>query len=211
MKNLKDFFSDSTNIYETVMPFYYSLKFFGLASFQLNVEDGKIKMRWKDYFFLILSILLGVLVICTSCFEISGNVQKGSSFIRTSWKYQYLYQLLIIIPIIIFGWIKKKHVERFLELIYSFDEFIELLNWEHKVNHSKNKKQLCIVLLSSLLLIIFMYFFSILTTIEVPIAGYIVILMNMIAIKFHHFVIYQFIFSVVSIKNRYEILNKNMR
>ena len=211
MKCLKQIFSGSSNIYETAVPFYYSLKFFGLASFHFNVEDGKIMMRWKDYFFLIASVLFGVVVICSSCSEINGHIEKGSSFIQTGWRYQYVYQMAIIIPIIIFGCIKIKHVERFLEIIYSFDEFIELLNWEHKVNHSKNKKHLSILIISSALLIIMMYISSIFTTKENTITGYIFMLMSMIVIKFHHFVTYQFTFSVVSIKDRYEILNKNMR
>ena len=207
MKSLKTFFSGSSNIYETVVPFYYSSKFFGLASFHLNVEDGKIRMRWKDYFLLFISILFGVIIIFSSCSEINGNIQKGSSFIQKGWKYQYLYQLVIILPIIVFGCIKRKHVERFLEIIYSFDEFIEFLNWKHKVDHSKNKKHLCILLAFSAFLIITMYIFSIFTTRETTITGYIFMILIMIIKKFHHFVIFQFLFSVMSIKSRYEILN----
>ena len=143
--------------------------------------------------------------------EIINYMPKGSSFIQLAWTYQYLHQMVIIIPVIIFGCIKRKHAEGFLEAIYTFDEFIEFLNWEYKVNHSKNKKHLCICLAFIALSITIMYFFSIYTTKELPMTGKIIMLMSIIFKKFHLFVMYQFLFSVMSIKSRYEILNKNMR
>lgn len=166
MNSFKSLISVSTSIYETVLPFYYSFKFFGLASFHLNVVDGKIKMRYKDYFLLLLSILFGVVLIITLCTEINGNLKMGTPFIQKGWRYQYLYQLNIIIPIILFGSFKRKHVEKFLAIVYSFDEFIELSNWEHKVNHSNEKKRLWIWLASSTFLSMIMYIFTILTTRE---------------------------------------------
>lgn len=115
MTKIKEFLFGSTNIYETVVPFYYSLKIFGLASFQLNVEDGKIRMRWKDFFLMFGSILLFVWIVYLTFDDMNQYFVMGSSIIRKSWKYQYLFQMLTIIPIITFGCLKRKHIDRIWE------------------------------------------------------------------------------------------------
>ncbi|CAO1406641.1 unnamed protein product [Diamesa serratosioi] len=208
---IKQFFSGSSNIYETVAPFYYVLKFFGLASFTLNLEDGTIRMKFKDYLLLFFATICGIFAIYSTCSDILTYLIEGTSLIQNVWKYLYLYQIIIIVPIIIFGYIKKQHVERFLELIHSFDKLIELLNWEHKSNHSKTKSKLFIWLTLSAFIIILMYSFSNLTSNYLSDSNfYLNILLNVFVVKLHDVAMCQFIFSVICIKDRYKILNKNM-
>lgn len=209
MKKIKQFLCGSSNIYETVKPFYYSLKLFGLASFQLNCKEKKLTMTFKDYLFLFCSIIFGMVAIYSTFFEIRSYLTEGTSLIENGWKYQYLYQIVITVPIMVFGYIKKKHVERFLRIVNSFDEHIEHSNWEHKVNHSQEKSKLLIWLATSAFIIIMIYCFSLF--IGSYTVTYINILLNTFVVKLHEFVMYQFLFSVLCIKDRYKILNKNMR
>lgn len=108
MKKIKQFLTGSTNIYDTITPFYYFLKVFGLASFQLNCEDGKIRMKWKDYVLLFSSIFLGIFASLKTLLAIRSYLKDGTTLIEHSWKFQYLYQVIITVPIMIFGYIKRK-------------------------------------------------------------------------------------------------------
>ena len=211
MKKIKQFLCGSSSIYQTVKPFYYFLKLFGLASFQLNCKERKIRMTFKDYLILLCSISVGMFIVYTTCSDVGSYIREGQTMIENGWKYQYLYQIVITVPMIVYGFIKRKHVQRFLEIIYFFDEQTELSNWEHKINHSQDKVKILIWLLIGVILIIIMYFFALFTgsylSYSIPYQN---LLLNSFVIKLHDLVMYQFIFSVLCIKRRYDLLNKNM-
>lgn len=211
MKKIKHYIFGSTNIYETVVPFYYVLKFFGLAPIHLDLKQEKCSMRLQDYFVFFVSIVIYFIIFISSIIDTLKNSNKTNSVLEDGWVYQYILMIFASMLMVCYGFLKRKHFGKFLALIYYFDESVDILNWRFKVSHSKDRMKsivwITITLLTSgvlCLLLIFSYnsasaaiFRQIIYTCYIGLTQILVLL--------------QFLFSACAVKMRYEVLNKNMR
>ena len=211
MKKIKPYISGSTNIYETVVPFYYLMKFFGLAPFHLDLEKGKCGMRLQDYFMFFVSFVIYFIILISASIDTINDKDRAKSVLENGWAHQYILMIFLTVLMVCYGFLKRRNIGKFLDLIYYFDESVDILNWRFKVSHSKDRMTLIVwIAINSLttgVLCLWLIFsgnsFSFVIFRSIFYSCYI----NLIQIL----VLSQFIFSSCAVKMRYEILNKNMR
>ena len=211
MESLKQIFSGSTNIYETVAPLYYLLKFFGLAPIYLDLKHEKCGMRLRDYVVTLLSIVVYLMIFISAVIDKNNTAYTSYSLLESGWIYQYLSILLTSLLMVFCGFLKRKNMRKYLDLIYYFDETVDNLNWSFKVNHSKDRMKIVVWIVISLLTsvsVCILLIFSFNTSTpeilrEICYISYVVLAQILVLL--------QFIFSSCAVKMRYELLTKNMR
>lgn len=211
MKKIKPYFSGSSNIYETVVPFYYVLKFFGLAPIHLDSKKEKCGMRLQDYFVFFVFFVIYCTIFITALIDTITDSEITNSVLENGWVYQYISMIFQTILMVCYGFWKRKNIGKFLDLIYYFDESIDILNWRFKVSHSKDRMMLivwiAIICLSSGIIFIMI----LLSNDNFRASIYRNIIYSCYIGFTHILVLAKFTFSSCAVKIRYEILNKNMR
>lgn len=211
MKKLKPKLSGSTNIYETVVPFYYLLKFFGLAPIHLDLKKEKCGMRLQDYFVFFVSFVIYCTIFITALIDTITDPDTTNSVLESGWNFQYISMIFQTILMVCYGFWKRKNIGKFLDLIYYFDESIDILNWRFKVSHSKDRMMLiiwiAIILLSSGTIFTLILY----SNDNFRASIYRNIIYSCFIAFTHILVLAKFTFSSCAVKIRYAILNKNMR
>ncbi|CAO1387951.1 unnamed protein product [Diamesa hyperborea] len=102
-------------------------------------------------------------------------------------------------------------MKKFLDLIYYFDESVDILNWKFKVNHAKDRMKLIICFVVDLLASAAMIFLLLITYTSTSAEVLREIYYSCFVVSTQILVLLQFIFSSGAVKLRYKILTKNMR
>lgn len=116
------------------------LKILGLASYSLDMDSFKIKTGVRNYFEFFLAVLIWIALFCRqwkASHDIPVEVGARSFILDNLWLYNYLFQHLLAIVTVIFNFIKRQHVGKFLWLVYSFDHKVHQLGWKFNVEHSR--------------------------------------------------------------------------
>lgn len=127
---------NSKDIYFSLKYFFYGLKFSGLASFEFDRRHQKFKVGMKNRLELSVIILMWLGFIW---FQLQPRSKKyydigvESRLLDALNQYQYLLQYFLIIPTIIFNFIRRNNVESYLKLICDIDHHLERLDWKFKV------------------------------------------------------------------------------
>ena len=127
------------NIYQASFFLYYILKALGMAFFFYSVEAKLRKFKVSCWHYLGLVFILTYWILQNILyFETQVTYDSGLKFriIESIWRTVFAFQYLCTIPIILFNFIKRKHLENFLQLIEKFDAQMEVLEWENKVKIS---------------------------------------------------------------------------
>lgn len=130
--------SGRKSIYQSSVYLYYIMKIFGMAFFGV---DGKFhKFQTSCFHYLGVFVFVGYWIYQNILyFDTQIYYESGLNYriIESIWRNVYAFQNLSIIPIILFNFIKRKHLENFLQLIEKFDSQMEYLEWENRVGISK--------------------------------------------------------------------------
>lgn len=205
------------NIYYSVQYFYYVLKPFGLAPYQLDFKNGTFKTSIRNFFesFAITILWIGFIILQVQS-SVGNTYESGvqSNLLEKLWKTQYLLQHCIAMFIIIFHTIKSKSIGEFLNHISKFDTSFEQFGWRFRVTQSCN-------------LIVLLIFFTVWATFacyqyitvyvlriydEVTDKFFFIELMVYIYItEFYLMLTLQFILSVCAIYIRLKALTRNVR
>ena len=210
----RKYFGQPSNIYESLSPFYYTLKFFGLASYSLNFKNGQMKTSWINYIMVLGSIAL-YLTFYKQLFELDSSkfTPGGKSIFVYGLVFFYQFQNITTLLIIIFNFLKRRNIEKFLKLLETFDDHCEKMGWKFKVNHEKNYWSSIFWIVISLILFICVTTYHNIWVPPVPpnLMDYI----NMICYGFLANALIlsslQFIFSVHSVASRFEVLDENTK
>lgn len=123
----------SVDIYSSNAGFYYILKVLGLAPFGFDREKLRLKVTSTNYFQFTASLAFWVYMTWvehasrgTEQYEV--GIQ--SNLLESIWKYQFTIQHFLAIGLVIFSFIKWKHVDNLLILIHFFDLHLQNLQWE---------------------------------------------------------------------------------
>ena len=211
MLKIKPYYSGSTNIYETVVPFNFLLKFFGLAPFHLDLEKKKCGMRLQDYFVFLVSIVVYFIIFISALIDTITSLVNANTVLENGWAYEYILMIFLTILIVCYGFLKRRNIGTFLDLIYCFDESVDILNWRFKVSHSKDRTTLIFWISTTLLTTGAMCTYSIFSDTSSSCVVFRNIIYSCYITWTQILVSIQFIFSSCAVKMRYEILNKNMR
>lgn len=148
----------SANIYSSSQGFFYVSKLLGLAPYSFDPKKLKFNVNFVNY--LQFSASLAFWVILTSIEHVSKvrDLYKTgiqSNLLEHLWMCQYTLQHYLATGVVIYSFTKRKHVENFLSLIYSFDQHLENLHW--KVQPKQNSVWFAVILfvLSTTVMIIY--------------------------------------------------------
>lgn len=130
--------SGRESIYQASFFLYCILKALGMSFFSVDGKFRKFKVSCWHYLGLFLIITYWILQNILY-FDTQVTYDSGLNFkiIESIWRTVFAFQHLCTIPIILFNFIKRKHLENFLRLIEKFDAQMELLEWENRVKISK--------------------------------------------------------------------------
>ncbi|CAO1406705.1 unnamed protein product [Diamesa serratosioi] len=208
MKSLNSYVFGSTNIYESAVPLYYLLKFFGLAPFHVDVTKEKCGIRLQDYFVFLLVFIIYIIIFFTALFDSLTYEYKANSILEIGYIYQYITMIFYTVFIILYGFFKRKHITKLLELLHNYDETVNILNWHFKVTHSKDRKMVIVWIVTILLSSGILFCLLIIPSSDALIFRQVVY--SIYITLAHIIVLFQFTLSCSAVKMRYEILNKNM-
>ena len=159
MEKVKNYFLNSKNIYETFAPFYYVLKLFGFASFNLQ---GKFSAKKLNAIYIILSFLL-----YTSWFMVILHLghqepeAEKSLLIKHGWHKLHVFEFGFLSSVVIWNYKKRIEIERCLNLINHFDILIEKkFKMEKEIHHQRQKSTVVGYLIATIIFCIFKFCLS---------------------------------------------------
>lgn len=203
-----------SNIYDSSTIFFIILKIIGLAPYQLDKRDFSLKMNCWNYLLFIFQLILWIYY----SWRITNYFQNelfqsyaNSKIMDHAIRYLYILQFYLMVLAMIYSFLKRKHVEKFLKLIFKFDLMVKELGWSHEVVHSKY-----FVLVISLSYGIFVILFNYFTYFVFNVNPYInnakttySITAYLFLSQFFLMVSMQFIFGCNCICSRFSMLLKN--
>lgn len=194
--------------------FYFILKLLGLAPYRFDAKSSAFKMSFINYFGFFLSIIiyLAFLVIQLKVI-VETNFDSGvqSYLLDRLWQYQIVLQKVFIPLIIIFQFMKRKHVQSFIKLILKFDHNFERIRWRYKVTHSYKFARFLIMtsLIMSLSLNIVLAFYGVFNYLND--SSFMQLVSYSAVNEFFFLLSMQFIFSTYLVYARLLALSKHIR
>lgn len=215
MNKITKNFAEPSNIYESLSPFYYTAKCFGLASYSLNFQNGKMKTSLIHYVMMLCFITLFVFFLVNIFLtDHSSYSPHTKNVLIYGYKFVYLFQYSNIILIITFNFLKRGNTERFLKLLEIFDDHSEKMAWKFKIKHRRNYWCIIFCMIFNTILLISAGTLEMLwvpTVEEHDLRGYIGEVFYCIIVKGLILSKLQFIFGVQCVSSRFEILNQNTK
>ena len=214
MNKLRKYFGKPSNVYESFSPFYYTLKFFGLASYNLNFKSGQMKTSGIHYimmmcFFLVYLFFYAVYLLI----DPTSYSPEGKSVLTYGFLFFYHFQYITSILIIIYNFLKRKNVEKLFKLLETFDDHVEKKEWKFKVNHEQNYWILIfwIGLHIISLMVAYTLQMSWISTVTLGFKEYIAMVFYCFILKAFFLSTLQFTFGVHCVASRFDVLNQNAR
>lgn len=205
-------------IYSSSKYFYFILKPLGLTPFALDLNSGTLQTKLVD--FVILSLNLAVLFGLTCrhlTYFVGSNEESGiqNRLLDRLWKYQYVLQHFLAIFAILFNFMKRRKIEKFLLSIREFDMIVNKLGWTYRARNFNALIPLVTIVSSTTIMLTFLTAAHFLVDIYRNAAeGWTYALLSINYTWIHQFFLalsLQFILSVFSIKSRLKALSRNMK
>lgn len=132
--------AETEDIYHSATYFFYILKLLGLAPYSFDRKTLRFRMRTFNKLLLLGFILTWTslsYMLIKSINENGFDTGAQSNILDNLLQYQYFNQHLFAGFTVVYSFLKRKHVEKFLRLILKFDLLTDQLGWKFKVIHSK--------------------------------------------------------------------------
>lgn len=149
MEKVKNYVLNSKNIYETFAPFYYVLKFFGFASFNLQ---GKFSAKKWNAIYIVLSFLfyMSWFIMILHLGEQEPEAEK-SLLIKYGWHKLHVFEYGVLASVVIWNYKKRIEIEECLYLINHFDILVEKeFNWNKEINHQRQRSMVVIYFIATI-------------------------------------------------------------
>lgn len=206
--------STTWDIYHSAKYLYIVLKFLGLAPYRFDKKSLSFKMGFSNYlvFFLSITIYLSLNVSEFQHFhEYNYDTGIQSHLLDQLWQYQYLLQHVLATSIVIFHFLKRKNVEKYLRLISKFDRMIQGMGWRFKVMTTPNCYLMFIIVS-----VVMLWTFQIIA-LSIDIYGEInfIVIVKILSFttinEFFFMIVLQFVLSTYCVYARLICLMKNIR
>lgn len=203
---------NSNNIYQTFAPLHCVLKVFGLATYQLDLDNRVLKVSKNKIYITICCIFYIFLLSINVYWGEQEPDAEESLLIKHGWHKMYLIEMICLIVITIVNYNRQDTTIKCLELFHEFDQTKESFAWKHSLNHSKERR-VCILFIVGFI-IYWIIVLSISVTILDPDERDFVHLMSLasylLCSQMTVIIGYQFIFFCGCLKSRFEILLRNI-
>ena len=207
---IRSFVGNSNNIYSASAPFYYSLKLFGLAPYNLNVKTKKLQTSCCGYLYIICFLCFYVAVAIYSLFRLEN--QTSYALIHSGIYYQFIYQFFMMCLVVFWNFLKCNHISNFLEKLAEFDKVVAELKWKFKISLSQSKLGIISLITASTAILLIIFYLATFVVFQNPsIMDFIRFAVAFFVAKACTMSILQFTFSAYCIQARFDILNKNAR
>lgn len=159
MEKVKNYFLNSKNIYETFTPFYYVLKLFGFASFNLQ---GKFTAKKLNAIYIILSFLFYTswFIVILQLGHQEPEAEK-SLLIKHGWHKLHVFEFGVLSSVVIWNYKKRIEIERCLNLINHFDILVEKeFHWNKDIYHQRQRSTVVGYLIATAIFCVFKFYLS---------------------------------------------------
>lgn len=125
------------SIYRTSFCLYYTLKLLGMAFYSFDSKAKSFRSSCWHYIGLMLCVTYWIFQSMLH-YKTEVYYNSGLSFriVESIWRRVFEFQIFSSIPIILFNFIKRKHVENFMQFIEKFDAEMDFLEWKNNVRLS---------------------------------------------------------------------------
>lgn len=152
------------SIFKSLSSFNRVLLLFGLG-IPLNGATGKIKVNLRNRIGFL--VCLSCSVFCLSI-VLSESVFQGfleSEIVGPGWHFTYQLETLLVLPLMLFNYIKRRHVEEFMAKVHEFDETSAQMKWIRAKPHCSRYRNFigAVLVMSSILLLLLFLLLGILT------------------------------------------------
>ena len=114
----------SSNIYETFVPFYFLLKLFGIIPFQLNSMSRKVEVKIVDILWTFMYWIFFIILISWNIMYGAREPGETSIIIQNGWHYLILFQITSNFFIQFMNFLRRKDYEDFLKILHNFDQMV---------------------------------------------------------------------------------------
>lgn len=207
------------NIFQSVADFNRVLKLFGLGFF-IDAETGEMRDNLANRIGFLLNLSWSVLWIIIALsepgFDGPDEATRGDVYVHRGWTYQYQLQVILVLPLMIFNYIKRQNAERFFAKVHEFDEAMAAMNWTlHKPFYSRARRYLTMGLIEASILLLSLFrctiFFNVLLKLENIVLEFMQSLVFLYFGEFFLLISFRFIFGTLCIYRRCSSLNANVR
>lgn len=200
------------SIFRSLATFNGLLQLFGLG-FHVDVQTGKMKVNLCNRIGFLLNLswsVLGIVVALTE--EPMGSKLEVVNMV---WHYQYQLQVVLVLPLLIINYIKRKHTANFLAKLNEFDEEMEKVKWtSSKIFRTGAARYLEIGFIAVSIMFLCLFQATAFQWLFVAPNVFLAIvrfLVYIYVIEFFLLVAFQFIFAVSNVRKRFSLLNNRLR
>lgn len=201
----------STNIYQTFFPFYWILKLFGFACYDLNLKKKKIEIskvnKLQSWLFILMYLLVILFMIC--CGELESSTEE-SLLVSNGWYLLYIMQLGFCVLVVAFN---MYYVDITKSIFKTLDDFDKLTNhqteWIFTLNHSKHRTYVIVSIVLHIVLCVFKMIVCRLIYGSLSLVPFLYLVVAVAGIELTALVSFQFTFFSFCIKCRQQVLLKN--
>lgn len=206
------FVLNSNNIYQTFAPLHWVLKIFGLAAYQLELNNSRVlKISTnKMYIIIYCTFYISLLTIDLYWGEQEPDAEE-SLLIRHGWHKLYLIEMICLTIITIVNYKHQDTTIKCLELINEIDK-MEEFSWNQSLNHS-HQRMICVLFIVGIVFYCFIILTISFIILDLDERDYIHLLSmasNILCSQMIAIIGYQFIFFSGCLKSRFEVLLRNI-
>lgn len=114
----------SSNIYETFVPFYFLLKLLGIIPFQLISLSRKVEVKIVDILRTFMYWIFLIILISWNIIYGARETGETSIIIQNGWHYLILFQIASNFFIQFINFLRRKDYEEFFKILYDFDQMV---------------------------------------------------------------------------------------
>jgi hypothetical protein len=201
------------NFLKSVTCFNKILRLFGLGFF----PPAQVNLCNRIGFLLNLSC--SVFVLAIALHNDRSEPSMKSTIVREGWHNLYQLEAILVLPLMIFNYIKRKHVQGFVAKVREFDELVADVDWmKIKPKHSQRCHFVCMCLVVSSILVLLLYCltsfvrFTSQPGFDQALLQFIQCMSFFYVTEFYLLISFQFMFGTIfGIYRRFEVLNENVR
>lgn len=206
-------FFKSTSIYQTFFPFYWMLKLFGFACYDLNLEEKKIKIsrtnKLQCFSFIFLYLL--ILIFMFICGEMESSTEE-SLLVNNGWYFLYIAQIGFSVLIVGCNMYYINVTKSILKTLDDFDILTNhQTNWIFTLNHSKHRSYVVYFSIINVILCIMKFIFCFFVYNGLSFVEFLYVVGALLGVELTALVSFQFTFFSFCIKCRQEVLLKNFK
>lgn len=130
----------AADLYQSSKFFFLTLKSLGLAPYQFNKKSQCFVTTFWNYVEMISFTAMWIALTWLTFNTVQSDdttLAVQSKLLERLWTYQYELQFILASVTIVFNFMKRKHVENFMDLIFTFDQLMSSLDWRFEASYSK--------------------------------------------------------------------------